>query len=119
MAVNFKDILLLGLKQSVTAFHRADGTELWKTILPDGSTQSFISLISDTERVYATCRGVLHCLNLQTGDLLWSNPLKGYGFGIGSLCLPEAGPNLQAAASARIAADAAAAAASSSNSGAS
>lgn len=101
------DILLLGLKQHVLAISRADGTEFWRTKLPDGSGQGFISIVSDTRLVYATCNGVLHCLELLSGDIVWTNPLKGFGYGIASLCLPGQPPGAQAGAAARYAADSA------------
>ena len=102
-----ENILLLGLKQSVTALCRADGTILWTTKLPEGNGHAFISLASDLRHVYATCNGVLHCLELQTGGLVWTNPLKGHGYGIASLCLPGQPPETSAAVAARHAADAA------------
>jgi hypothetical protein len=106
--MNPNDILLLGLKQSVAAIHRADGSFLWKTKLPEGNGSSFITLTSDLKYVFAVCHGVLHCLELQTGTLVWTNPLKGYGFGIASLCLPGQSSEPPPAAAARRAADAAA-----------
>ena len=104
--MNPSDILLLGLKKSVTAFHRANGTVLWKTHLPNGNGAAFISLVSDTQRVYATCAGAITCLDLFSGEVIWSDPLRGYGYGISGLCLPEMSPGLQAAAAAQVAADA-------------
>jgi outer membrane protein assembly factor BamB len=104
--MNPSDILLLGLKKSVTAFHRADGSLLWKTELPNGSGGAFVTVLSDARRVYATCNGALTCLDLFTGAVLWSDPLKGYGYGIGGLCLPDAPPTLQAAAAAQVAEEA-------------
>ncbi len=104
--MNPNDILLLGLKQTVTAICRADGAILWTTKLPDGNSNAFINLATDQRHVYAACNGVLHCLELQTGTLVWTNPLKGYGFGIASLCLPGQPAGPQAAAAARRAADA-------------
>ncbi|MEA3210789.1 MAG: hypothetical protein QOE70_3846 [Chthoniobacter sp.] len=105
------EILLLGLKQTVTAFCRTDGSVLWKTKLEGGNGSAFITLASDERYVYATCQGVLHCLELQSGSIVWTNPLKGYGYGIASLCLPGMQAPLQAAAAARFASDAAAASA--------
>jgi outer membrane protein assembly factor BamB len=106
--MNPNDILLLGLKQSVSAICRADGVVLWKTKLQGGSGAGFITLASDARHVYAACNGVLHCLELHTGSLIWTNPLKGYGYGISSLCLPGQNSSLTAGAAAQLAADAAA-----------
>ena len=109
--MNPSDILLVGLKKSVTAFHRANGTLLWKTQLPNGNGAAFITLVSDTQRVYATCAGAITCLNLFSGEVLWSDALRGYGYGIAGVCLPDMPAHLQAAAAAQVAADQAASAA--------
>ena len=94
------DILLLGLKRKVTALSRSDGCQLWCTELPGGGLASadFISLICDDTRVFAYRGGHLHCLDLLTGDLLWSNDLPGYGYGLASVCVPGHGsaPDLAA-----------------------
>lgn len=108
--MNPDEILLLGLNRSVTAISRADGSILWCTTLPESSANSFVSVVSDRRQVFATCHGVLYCLDLRTGDLLWTNPLKGYGYGIASLSLPGQRVESDAGAAARRAADAAAAA---------
>ena len=106
--MNAQDILLLGLKQTVTAICRADGSTLWATKLEGGSGSAFITLASDLRHVFATCNGVLHCLELQTGTVVWTNGLKGLGYGIGSLCLPGQNSPPQAGAAAQIAAEQAA-----------
>jgi hypothetical protein len=83
------DILLLGLKQSVTAISKLNGQSLWKTALPGGLTgDDFVTVLSDGQRVYAHTEGKLHCLDLADGRVLWSNELRGYGYGIASLCFP-------------------------------
>ena len=113
--MNPSDILLVGLKKSVTAFHRVNGTMLWKTLLPNGMGNVFITLVSDTQRVYASCAGAITCLDLFSGEVIWSDPLRGYGYGIAGLCLPETPAHLQSAAAAQIAADQAAASAAASS----
>ena len=70
---------------------------------------SFVTLTSDLQRVYAACHGVLHCLELQSGTILWANPLKGYGYGVASLCLPGQPADLSTASAGKAAADHAAA----------
>lgn len=83
-----KDILIVGVKNSVLAFSKHDGAHLWGTELKSG-TDGYVSVISDTERVYAHSGGELHCLDLMTGDIVWHDKLKGFGFGLASLCLPD------------------------------
>jgi outer membrane protein assembly factor BamB len=82
------DILLLGLKQSVAAVSRIDGQIIWSTKLSGGMGQNFVTLISDFTHVFAYAGGKLHCLELQTGRIVWTNELKGYGYGLASLCVP-------------------------------
>ncbi len=83
------DILLLGLKQSVSAISRLDGRSLWKTALPGSiAGNDFVTVLSDGQRVFAHTEGKVHCLDLANGQVLWSNDLPGYGFGIASLCFP-------------------------------
>lgn len=88
--MNSDNILLLGLQQSVTALSKHDGQILWKTELPTTiSGDDFVTLISDGRLVFAHTEGKLHCLDLANGQLMWSNDLKGYGYGVASLCLPQ------------------------------
>lgn len=87
--MNADNILLLGLKQSVTAIAKHDGQTLWKTELPTTlSGDDFVTVLSDGRLVFAHTEGKLHCLDLANGQVLWSNDLKGYGYGIASLCFP-------------------------------
>jgi outer membrane protein assembly factor BamB len=87
--MNSDNILLLGLKQSVTAVSKHEGQTLWKTELPTTlSGDDFVTVLSDGLLVFAHTEGKLHCLDLANGQILWSNDLKGYGYGIASLCFP-------------------------------
>jgi outer membrane protein assembly factor BamB len=88
-SMNSDNILLLGLNASVTAISTHDGQTLWKTQLPTTlSGDDFVTVLSDDRFVFAHTEGRLHCLDLANGQLLWSNELKGYGYGIASLCFP-------------------------------
>ena len=87
--MNSDNILLLGLNESVTAISKQDGQTLWKTELPTAlSGDDFVTVISDGQFVFAHTYGKLHCLDLANGQVLWSNDLKGYGYGLASLCFP-------------------------------
>jgi outer membrane protein assembly factor BamB len=87
--MNSDNILLLGLKNTVTAISKDDGQILWKTELPTThSGDEFVTVLSDGRFVFAHTEGKLHCLDLANGQILWSNDLKGYGYGIASLCFP-------------------------------
>jgi outer membrane protein assembly factor BamB len=90
--MNSNDIVLLGLKQSVTAISKADGGVVWCTELGGGGMGgSFVTLICDAERIFAYSGGSLFCLELTTGRFLWQNELSGYGYGLASLCVPGFG----------------------------
>lgn len=89
--MNAKDILLLGLKSRVTAISRKDGRQIWSTDLPEKFSGGFVTLICDGAKVFAYSSGQLHCVDLATGEILWSNALPGLGYGLASLCLPNGG----------------------------
>ena len=61
---------------------------LWKTKLNSGWVGEFVTLIADEELVFAHARGNISCLELATGKLLWTNELKGLGYGLASLAFP-------------------------------
>lgn len=90
-----KNILVLGVKGSVVAFRRDTGEQLWSTHLKSGS---FVTVVTDEKRVYAHTGGALFCLDLFTGDGLWNDPLKGLGYGLGSL----AGAGISGAAASNV-----------------
>lgn len=87
------DILLLGLKNMVTAVEKATGALLWRTELSGKwlSGGQFITLVCDEKRVFAYAGGELFCLDLATGAKLWENGLPGYGYGFATLCVPGHG----------------------------
>jgi outer membrane protein assembly factor BamB len=84
-----KHILVLGLKGSVLAYHRDTGQLLWSTHL---KSNGFVSVVTDLTRVYAHTHGELFCLDLFTGNGVWNDPLKGWGFDLASMALPGAQP---------------------------
>jgi outer membrane protein assembly factor BamB len=88
--MNPSDILLLGMKRRVAAFERASGRLVWETKLKEGQGD-FVTLLCDGRRIFAVAGGHLHCLDFATGEILWSNGLTGYGYGLGTLCLPDLG----------------------------
>jgi outer membrane protein assembly factor BamB len=84
-----ENILLVGVKGAVLAFRRDTGAHHWATELKS-STTDFVTVTSDEYRVYAHTGGELFCLDLQTGQKLWQDELKGFGYGLASLVLPGA-----------------------------
>jgi outer membrane protein assembly factor BamB len=88
MSIDPTKILLLGVKGTVIAWDQKTGTELWRQPLKAGMVEPFVTVMADTERVYAHTHGELFCLDLVTGSVLWKNGLSGLGYGIGSLAIP-------------------------------
>jgi hypothetical protein len=84
-----RNILVLGLKGSVLAYRRDNGQLLWNTHL---KSNGFVSIVTDLTRVYAHTHGELFCLNLLTGDGVWNDPLKGWGFDLAAMALPGTPP---------------------------
>jgi outer membrane protein assembly factor BamB len=71
--------LLVGLRGTVLALNPATGAEVWRTKL---KTLSFVNVLIDGDRVLATARGEIFCLDRKDGRILWHNPLKGLGQGL-------------------------------------
>ena len=84
-----KNILVVGIKGSLVAFRRDTGEQLWSTHL---KSSDFVTAVTDEKRVYAHTKGELYCVDLFTGQTLWSDPLKGRGYDLASLT----GPGLSA-----------------------
>jgi outer membrane protein assembly factor BamB len=106
-------LLIVGAKNSVSAFNRSTGQLVWTTQLQSsGLGQAFVNIHIDGLQVFAHAGGELFCLELSTGRILWTNPLKGLGYGIATLATPGSTPNPSAAQAQAIAAQQAAAASS-------
>jgi outer membrane protein assembly factor BamB len=88
--MNTLDILFVGLKGHVVAFNKRDGTQLWKTELRRGllvGGDSFVTVLAESERVYAHSLGQLFCLDAGTGEMLWTNELAGLGYDVSVLAV--------------------------------
>ena len=83
-----QEIILIGVKHSVTAVSKTNGAVLWTTKLPGGLGSDFVAVTCDGERVFAHSSGQLFCLDLSSGRMLWNNELRGYGYGLASICVP-------------------------------
>jgi len=83
------EVILIGLKRRVAAIARGNGKILWSTELSGGMTADFVTLVCDGTTVFAYTGGHLHGLDFTTGRILWVNELPGFGYGVGSLCLPD------------------------------
>ena len=89
------DVLFLAVKHRVIAINKHDGQILWSAELPGGLGTGFVTVLSDGKCVFAHTHGTLHCLDISSGRILWTNGLAGCGYGIASLCFADgsAAPN--------------------------
>jgi hypothetical protein len=96
--MKLQEIILIGVKHSVSAISKADGHLLWTAKLPGGLGGDFVTVACDGEQVFAHSSGQLFCLDLSSGRMLWNNELRGYGYGLASICVPgmESSPELAA-----------------------
>lgn len=76
-----QSLVHVGIGGHVVALRPEDGSEAWRTKLPRASGAGLIALATFEGRLYAGVGGRVHCLDPVTGQLLWSNPLKGLGVG--------------------------------------
>jgi outer membrane protein assembly factor BamB len=102
--------VFVGIRGSVVALHPETGHVVWSVALPKGGT--LVPILRAGKRLYALSGGEATCLDARTGEVLWHNPLK--GFGRGFACFAQ-NDEVAAAAAAIAAAQAAAAAASASS----
>jgi outer membrane protein assembly factor BamB len=98
-AIPANEVIILAMNRQVAAVNKSDGRIVWSTELLGGVGSGFITLAIEGERIFAGCAGHLHCLDLGTGRILWTNELPGYGYALASLCLPgqtaSPSPNVQ------------------------
>ena len=94
--MNTESLLFLGVKGSVVCIRKLDGAEMWRKHLIGRSTTS---VYVDDGYIYAGTRGRLFKLDMNSGEVLWTNKLPKLGYG---LCLLGA-PNQSAMASIHIA----------------
>jgi hypothetical protein len=105
-----KNILVLGVKNTLTAFEKQSGRRLWSTRLKSGMSGDFVTVLADETCVYAHTGGELFCVDLFNGTQRWADALPGLGYGIASLAIPGLGATNLASLAERQRHDAAAAA---------
>ena len=82
MAQQSGSLVFVGIKGTVLALDRSNGTEVWRT--PLGGSY-FVNLVLDGDSLYAGTRGQIFCLSPSSGEILWKNVLKGMGLGLVSI----------------------------------
>ena len=78
-----RDLVFVGLNRRVIALDRNTGNIQWEWKSPKGA--GFVTLLVDGDRLIVSVAGYVYCLDPATGEVVWNNPLKGFGNGITSL----------------------------------
>jgi outer membrane protein assembly factor BamB len=76
------ELIFIGIKGSVLALDRATGQQVWATHL---TSSNFVNVVLDDGMVLASTMGEIFCLDPRTGDALWHNALKGFGWGLATI----------------------------------
>ena len=108
------DLVYAGLNRQVLALDRYTGRVVWEWKCPKGT--GLVSLLLDGDRLIVAVAGYIYCLDPLYGQIVWENPLKGYGTGFTTLASVH-GSSGEGAAAAAIAQQRAAAAAAASGAG--
>lgn len=86
--MRISELVFVGIGKSVVALNRATGEPVWEKRLKG---YDFVNVVLDGGRLFATSAGEISCLDPLTGDVLWHNPLKGFGTGLATIAT-EAAP---------------------------
>ncbi|MFT3866864.1 MAG: PQQ-binding-like beta-propeller repeat protein [Nibricoccus sp.] len=86
-----ENLVYVGAGGAVSAIDKSTGGTVWKFKFPSKGlgADGFVNLLVEADVLYAHTRGELHCIKAATGELLWTNPLSGMGYGIGSIAVHE------------------------------
>ncbi len=80
--------LYIGTYHHVVAIDTANGSELWRTELPEA--MGVVSILARGELLFAGSGGHLYALDRFNGRIIWHNGLKGLGhYPVTMACLGE------------------------------
>lgn len=80
--MSIDQLIFVGLNGYVVALDRDSGEMVWSN---NELNSGYVSLLLDGDQLIASTNGYLYCLAPLTGEILWRNPLTGYGEGVASL----------------------------------
>ena len=79
-----KNLLFILSNGRVAAIDKGNGNISWEVKLKEYASGSFSYAIGqiqlEGDKLYIGVSGVLFCLSAKDGSLLWTNPLKGWGY---------------------------------------
>jgi outer membrane protein assembly factor BamB len=71
-------LIFVGLNGRAAALDRETGTIVWCNKKMRGG---YVTLLLDQDRLIVSTNGYLYCLDPLSGEILWHNPMKGFGLG--------------------------------------
>ena len=74
-------LLFVGTHGHVAAINKTNGRKVWSTSLPK-SGYGVVSILPEDGQLLCACGGYVFALDPLTGDILWTNGLRGLGNGI-------------------------------------
>ena len=83
-----KDLVFVGLSNTVVAMHRLTGTIVWEN---RDLYRGYTTLLLDGDQLVVSSNGYIYGFDALTGRRLWNNPLTGYGEGTASLASVRGG----------------------------
>lgn len=81
--MNVQDLLFVGFNSRLAALDQRTGDIVWQWKAPDGS--GYVSPLLDGGRLFVAVNGYTYCLEAATGQQLWVNKMKGFGYGTTAL----------------------------------
>ncbi len=74
------DLVYVGFNSRIAALNRLTGELVWDWKAPSGS--GFVALLLEGDQLVVSVSGYTYALDPATGETLWTNLLKGFGYGI-------------------------------------
>lgn len=79
------DLVFVSFNSRVIGMDRYTGEVVWQWKAKKGRS-SYVAVLLDGDRLIVSISGYTYGLDPLTGDELWFNPLKGFGYGTPTLC---------------------------------
>ena len=74
------ELVFVGFNSRIAALNRATGELVWQWKAPSGT--GFVAILLERDQLVVSVSGYTYALDPATGDTLWENLLKGFGYGI-------------------------------------
>lgn len=78
--LTIEDLVFVGFNSQIVALDRATGELIWHWTSPKGG--GFVALLLDGDQLIVSVSGYTYCIDPASGETLWTNLLKGFGFGV-------------------------------------